>query len=99
MLLKGKTKLKVWGWLPKRDQVSEDENYGKMRCTTSCILTLRNVDLSSTWTFLVRLLKSNIKKHICQFTMFASGLAKKNFFLTVSSWFKAACKKTPKLMT
>ena len=30
MLLKGRTKLKVWGWLLKKDQVSEDDKHGKL---------------------------------------------------------------------
>lgn len=29
MLLKGKIKLKVWGWLLKKDQVSEDNSCGE----------------------------------------------------------------------
>lgn len=29
MHLKGKTKLKAWGWLLKKDQVSEDDKHGK----------------------------------------------------------------------
>ena len=30
MHLKGKIKLKVWGWLLKKDQVSEDTKRGKL---------------------------------------------------------------------
>lgn len=33
MLLRGKTKLKVWGWLLKKAQVSEDNKQGKLSDT------------------------------------------------------------------
>lgn len=50
MLLKGKIKLKVWGWLLKKDQVSEDNKHGKLSETVLVVdvPTIGLTDLSST---------------------------------------------------
>lgn len=74
MLLKGKIKLKVWGWLLKKDQVSEDDKRGK-QCETSnmsdwCVLyqeTLKRADAKSNTQYISMALNKsqNLKLNIC----------------------------------